>query len=270
MAIQKIRTRSIATLFSLALAVAACAHDESGAEPVARSNSDLAATGDGVVKPNDGNCDSCPQVGHKPDPGRVYDVPVGDSPIRGQDSAKVTIVVACDFECGYCKRGQPTLEQVRDTYGNSVRLVFKHNPLPFHKEAMNAALAAEAAREQGKFWEMHDLLLAHQHQLGEDQYAAWAEQLGLDVTRFETDLRSSALRQRIEADQRLVRSLGGKGTPSFWVNGRFLNGAQPFRRFRSLIFGLLADRDATGSPGSPEPATESEGAKEHDCGCEGE
>lgn len=242
----------------------ACAHDESAAASPATDEARNSWGADGTWKAAAEPCESCPQVGRKPDPARIYDVPVGDSPVRGAETAKVTIVVACDFECGYCRRVQPTLERVRETYGQSVRLAFKHNPLPFHREAMGAALAAEAAREQGKFWEMHDLLLAGQQELGAERYVELAAELGLDVSRFENDLQSSALRTRVEEDQKLVRSLGGKGTPSFWVNGRFLNGAQPFGRFRDLIFDLLADRDR---PAGSEPAGDSRGGQDSDCGC---
>ncbi len=257
------RLSTLAVSFSLALAVGACAHDESS-ELRSPDHHDLSGNVDGIVNSNGDHGTACPKVPHPADPSKLYDVPVGDSPTRGPDTAKVTIVVACDFECGYCRRVQPTLQRVRETYGNSVRLVFKHNPIPFHKDAMNAALASEAAHKQDEFWPMHDLLLNHQEQLGAERYLEFAQQLGLDLSRFETDMKSPALRQRVEADRRLVRSIGGQGTPSFWVNGRFFNGAQPFSSFRSVIFNLLADREVP--PGALLPAvTKKPGDK--DCGC---
>src|SRR5688500_4627408 len=86
----------------------------------------------------------------------LYKVPLGDSPARGGSAAKVTVVVFSEFQCPFCSRITGTLDQLLQSYGQEVRLVWKHRPLPFHDRATPAALAAEAAREQGKFWEMHD------------------------------------------------------------------------------------------------------------------
>ena len=107
----------------------------------------------------------------------------------------MTMVVFSDFQCPYCARATPAVKEHRDAYPNDVRIVWKHLPLPFHPNAMPAALAAEAAREQGgapKFWAMHDKLFANQAALSEATYEQYARELGLDQARFKKDLADPA------------------------------------------------------------------------------
>ncbi|HJZ55835.1 MAG TPA: thioredoxin domain-containing protein, partial [Gemmataceae bacterium] len=173
------------------------------------------------------------------DPAQViYRVPVDDSPARGPDDALVTIVESSDFQCPYCKRVGPTLEQIRSTYGAKVRFVFKHNPLSFHDKARLAAVAAEQARVQGgtgKFWEMHDQLFAISPALERPNLEAAAAKIGLEPAGFRAGLDSGRHDARIERDQVLMTGLGAGGTPAFFINGRLLSGAQPFERFQSII-----------------------------------
>jgi protein-disulfide isomerase len=176
-------------------------------------------------------------------PAELYKVPLGDSPARGGKAPRVTIVVFSEFECPYCARVAPTLEQVAKAYGDDVRLVWKHRPLPFHQRALPAALAAEAAGEQGKFWQMHDRLFASQQALDAATVEGHARALGLDVARWQAALASPRLRGRIEADGKLAEQLAVNGTPTFFVNGRPLVGAQPLERWRALIDEELARAD---------------------------
>ncbi len=104
-------------------------------------------------------------------------IDVGSSPVKGPANAKVTIVEYSDFECPFCKRGASTAEQILKAYPNDVKLVFKNMPLPFHKNAKPAALAALAAGKQGKFWEMHDKLFENQGKLGDALYTETAKAL---------------------------------------------------------------------------------------------
>jgi protein-disulfide isomerase len=157
------------------------------------------------------------------------------APIRGPEAAHVTIVAFSDFHCPYCARAKQTLEQVQEVYPDDVAVVFKHLPLRQHKGALEAHAAAEAAHGQGRFWEMHDLLFASPYELEPEQLASHARQLGLDVPRFERDLASDAVRQRVEADLHEAQQLGITGTPTFYVNGRLLAGAQPFEAFQEAI-----------------------------------
>jgi protein-disulfide isomerase len=176
-----------------------------------------------------------PEPRRGPDPGQKVDVPVGDAPIRGPEDARITIVEYSDFQCPFCARVIPTLDQIRETYGDDVRLVYKHLPLRIHPEAPGAAAASVAAQQQGKFWEMHDKIFANQQQLSDAAYVAFARELGLDVERFEADRKSAAVRQRIDADEAEANRLGVSGTPAFFINGRFLSGAQPFEAFQRVI-----------------------------------
>jgi protein-disulfide isomerase len=124
-------------------------------------------------------------------------------------------------------------------------------PLDFHKDAMAAHLAAVAAGKQGKFWEFHDKLFANQQQLNLEAYKAYARELRLDVPRFERDLEDLDARKTIEADRVEARSLGVSGTPGFFVNGRFLDGAQPIQAFAKAINAELTRLNLPVPAGAP-------------------
>jgi protein-disulfide isomerase len=171
----------------------------------------------------------------RPDPNRHYSVNVKGAPFRGPSSAKLAVVEFSDFQCPFCRRVTPTLEQVQKEYGDKVRIVFKHLPLRIHSKAPAAHAAAEAAHRQGKFWEMHDAIFAQQKELEPEKFLEYAEQIGLDVEKFKADLVSKEVKQRIDADAEEARRLGVTGTPGFFINGRFLSGAQPFESFKRLI-----------------------------------
>jgi protein-disulfide isomerase len=120
-------------------------------------------------------------------------------------------------------------------YGDKVRIVWKHHPLDFHKDAPLAHLAAMAAHEQGKFWEMHDKIFAGQPKIQRDFLLGYARDLGLDMKRFEAALETKKFARQIESDTAEAATLGSTGTPAFFVNGRFLSGARPFADFARLI-----------------------------------
>lgn len=166
-------------------------------------------------------------------------VNVGDAPTLGPATAPVTLVVFSDFECPFCRRGADRLDALEAKYGENVRIAFKQRPLPFHRSARLAAKAALAAGEQGKFWAYHDQLFENQKALDRASLIAHASSLDLDVERFESDLDSRALEERIQADEMEAERLGVKGTPTFFVNGRRVTGAQPMEVFARLIDGEL-------------------------------
>ena len=170
-----------------------------------------------------------------PDPNRRYAVNTQGSPAKGNERAKLAVVEFSDFQCPYCRRVTPTLEQIQREYGDQVRIVFKHMPLPMHTKAPAAHVAAEAAHRQGKFWQMHDLIFGDQDAMSPEKYKDYAKQLGLDLARFERDVASAEVKARIQADAEEAQRLGVSGTPAFFVNGRFLNGAQPYEAFKQLI-----------------------------------
>jgi protein-disulfide isomerase len=186
-----------------------------------------------------------------PDPKAVYQVPVGNSPIKGPSDALVTIVEFSDFQCPFCSRVEPTVTQIHQTYGKDVRVIFKQNPLPFHQNAGPAAEASLEARDQGKFWEMHEKLFANQQALEKDKLEGYAKELGLNVAKFKTALETNKHKAEIDADQKLARDLGASGTPSFFINGRSLRGAQPFDAFKAVIDEEIAKAKQLVSSGTP-------------------
>jgi len=171
----------------------------------------------------------------RPDPSRRYTLNTNGSPSRGDASAKIAIVEFSDFQCPFCSRVTPTLDQIHKSYTDDVRIVFKHLPLSMHPKAPAAHAAAEAAHRQGKFWEMHDLIFAKQAEMSPEKYVEYARQIGLDVVRFERDVASEEVKKKVEADAAEAARLGVSGTPAFFVNGRYLKGAVPFEEIKALL-----------------------------------
>ena len=188
------------------------------------------------------------------DPNRVYTVRVpADAPIRGRASAPVTIALFSDFQCPFCGRVEPTLKQVQEVYKDQVRIVWKHMPLTsIHPRAMGAAQASEAALSQGKFWEFHDKLFVDQKKLEVSDFKQFAQELGLNMDRFEKDMVDVEKKKRIEADMDEAKSLGVTGTPALFVNGRKLVGAKPFDDIARVID---AELSAKNLPIPPKPAS---------------
>jgi protein-disulfide isomerase len=145
--------------------------------------------------------------------------------VRGPAEAPVTLVEYGDFECPYCGRAEPAVRELLKEFGD-VRYVWRHLPLTdVHSHAQAAAEAAEAAAEQGAFWEMHDLLLDHQDELKASDLVRYAEELGLDVPRFENDVQRRAGAQHIAEDVDSADLSGVSGTPTFFINERRHYGA---------------------------------------------
>ena len=166
------------------------------------------------------------------------------APIRGVADAPVTIVEFSDFQCGFCFRVNPTLAQLLDRYKGKVRLVFKHSPIEGHTAAPLAHRAAFAAQQQGKFWEMHDRIFANQRAMDRPALVAHATALGLDVTRFTTDLDSPRSQAVLDRDQAEAAKVGVDGTPTFFIDGVPLVGAQPIDAFAAAIDKALAAKPA--------------------------
>jgi protein-disulfide isomerase len=190
----------------------------------------------------------------QPDPKAVYKVPLkGNEPQKGPDDALVTIVEISDFECPFCSRVGPTLKSVQDKYGKDVRIVWMNNPLPFHKNAKgaaNAALEAHAQKGDKAFWAMHDKMFANQKTLTTDNLEAWAKELGLNMAKFKKALADDKYAKTIQEQQALASSLGARGTPAFFINGRNLRGAQPLPAFTAVIDEELAKAKALVAKGT--------------------
>ncbi len=211
---------------------------------------ELAKAGPAPAAPGKAPPPQGPQPG-KPDPTSTYKVTLDDAAAKGSNEALVTVVAWSDFQCPYCSRVTPTLAQLEEAYGKDLRIAFKHNPLGFHPNAMPAAKAAEAAHRQGKFWEMHDKLFENQKALNDENYVAWAGELGLDVAQFKKDMADPALEKKISGQQAQGMQLGARGTPAFFVNGRFLSGAQPLESFKALIDEEKAKAEKLVAAGTP-------------------
>lgn len=153
----------------------------------------------------------------------------------GPANAPVVVVAFSDFECPYCARGAATLDELRETYGDRLRIVFRHFPLSFHVNGIPAAMAAECAREQGAFWPYHDRLFEAQDKLGADDLQAHAKALGLKTKPFAACMASEKHRQMVEGDVQAGAALGLSGAPAYFVNGRPVLGALPAEAFADII-----------------------------------
>ncbi len=165
-----------------------------------------------------------------------YEVAADGFPSSGPADAPVTIVEFSDFECPYCARLLPTLEQVKRQYAGKVRVVYRHYPLTgIHPNAWKAAEAVLCADEQGRFWELHDLMFAEQGALTVGDLRAKAARLELDAEAFIRCLDSGRHYDAVLADVRAGDAAGVSGTPAMFVNGRFVGGAVPFATLAAII-----------------------------------
>jgi protein-disulfide isomerase len=213
-----------------------------GAEGLCRGIGGHAQSVDGpvVVEPTTRTERPCDGMAAITSSAERLQVTLGDAYVRGPADAAVTIVEFSDYQCPYCSRVQATLNRVLETYPEQVRLVFFHNPLPFHANAPLAHQAALAAGEQGQFWEMHDVLFENQRALSRSQIEGYARGLGIDMTAFNLYLDAASGQAVVDADQVVAARVGARGTPNFFINGRSLRGAQPFERFAEVIDEELA------------------------------
>lgn len=201
-----------------------------------------AGDGESCGGQDDGECHGAPSKGA--DPARdekPVDVRIDGAPLRGFARAPVTVVVFIDFECPFCARVQATLRDLEQAYAGKVKIAFKNRPLPMHSNARLASKAAMAAQAQGKFWEFHDVLFAHQGALDRASLDRYAREIGLDAARFARDLDGTELDLRIAADEADAKTLGVEGTPTTFVNGRRVVGAQPLAGFKAAVEKALSE-----------------------------
>ncbi|MCC6904344.1 MAG: DsbA family protein [Anaerolineae bacterium] len=171
-------------------------------------------------------------------PARIDNVNVDDDPAFGPEDAPVTIVEFSDYQCPYCKRYKDqTYAALREQYGDNIRYVFRDFPLTsIHPDAFLAAEAATCAGDQGKYWEMHDTIFANQIVgIGKDALIGFAGDLDLDVDAFTECIESGKYTEEVQKDMTEAQSYGVTGTPSFFINGVRLVGAQPLETFQAVI-----------------------------------
>ena len=163
-------------------------------------------------------------------------------PTRGPAGAPIEIVEFSDFQCPFCLSAFPTVNQVLETYGDKIRFVYRHYPLPNHPNARPAAEASACAAQQNKFWEYHDRLFGTPGKLSPADLKQHAAALGLDTAAFNACVDDRTFQQDVEADIAAGNAVGVNGTPAFFINGRPLKGAQPFDVFKRVIDEELAKK----------------------------
>jgi protein-disulfide isomerase len=157
------------------------------------------------------------------------------APAKGPANAPVTIIEFSDFECPFCSRVVPTIAEIKQKYGDKVRLVFRQFPLNFHPDAQKAAEASLCANDQGKFWELHDAMFKDQKALAVDSLKAKAKELGMNADQFNSCLDSGKHAETVRADIQAGSQAGVNGTPAMFINGRFVSGALPLNEFTKII-----------------------------------
>ena len=182
-------------------------------------------------------------------------IPDGEPAMGAGPDAVVTIVEFSDYECPYCKRAYPEMTKLMDEYGDRVRLVYRDYPLDFHAKARPAAVAARCAGDQGKYWEYHTSLMTVAGSLDRTNLASRGEELGLDMTAFNTCLDGNVHDAAVETAFKDGAALGVTGTPTMFINGRMMVGVVPYANLKALVDEELeraapAEPDASTSPAS--------------------
>lgn len=159
--------------------------------------------------------------------------------VKGAEDASLVLVEYGDFECPACAFYSPMVRNLSETYSEDLRIVFRHFPLPSHKNAYQAALAAESAGKQGKFWEMHDMLYEKQAEWSkesdpQDKFEEYASQLELDLEQFKKDMSSNDLKEKVDNDVLSGNALNVSFTPSFFLDGNLIQ-PRSLDQFKSFI-----------------------------------
>jgi protein-disulfide isomerase len=173
----------------------------------------------------------------RPDPNKVYSVPIAGSPYVGPEHAKVTIIKGFEFACPYCERVRPTMAALKEKYGDDLKIVYKH--LIVHPQvATDASMASCAAHLQGKYKPMEELIWEKGFKAGRnlsrENMDKLAQEVGLDMKKYKADM-DGECKSILQKDQAELRRVGAGGTPSFFINGRFVSGARPQPMFEAVI-----------------------------------
>ena len=182
------------------------------------------------------------KLGHPPETKLLDDpvpIPTLGSPTAGPSNARIVLVEFSDFQCPYCVKAVDKINAVLKAYPNDVRLIFKQYPLESHPQASISAAAALAAHNQGKFWQMHDILFANRTQLSRQNIIGWASKLGLDMKRFNADLDSDAIKKAVLKDTQDGDKAGVEGTPTVFIDGQRYNGDLALDAIKPVIDGEL-------------------------------
>lgn len=174
----------------------------------------------------------------KPERPKFNIVVTDKDPKWGGKDAKVTLVEYSDFQCPFCAKGADRLKELKEKYGKKIQIVFKHFPLPFHNHAKEAAVASMCAQELAGdkgFWKIHDWMFGNQDKLSEESLVKNSKSLGLNSEKFATCLKERRYSAKVESDMASGKSVFVKSTPTFFINGHLINGAQPIEVFEEVI-----------------------------------
>jgi protein-disulfide isomerase len=175
-----------------------------------------------------------------PDLPRV-DVSKDDDPVRGDPNAQLTVIQFAEFQCPYCGRAKETVDKVLKNYDGKVNMVFRDFPLGFHDRAVPAAVAANCAGAQGKYWEMWDAMMSNQRALTDADLEGYATKSGVaNMDTWHQCLQDPAQVEEVKKDTKDGETAGVTGTPAFFINGVMISGAQPYEKFSSIIDRELA------------------------------
>ncbi len=162
-------------------------------------------------------------------------IPVVGAPSLGPGDARITIVEFSDFECPYCAVAVKQVKALMAAYPKDIRLFYKQFPLSMHPHAQLAAEAALAAQEQGKFWEMHDIMFSNFRKLSRENLIEWAQQIGLDANKFKAELDSGKFVAAVKKDTSEGDAAGVYGTPAFFINGKLYNGPMTMEAVKPIL-----------------------------------
>jgi protein-disulfide isomerase len=189
-----------------------------------------------------------------PDPAKVYFNDIKTGPMKGVNDALVTIVEYSDFQCPFCSRVEPTMDRILKEYAGKVKIVWMNNPLGFHKNAMPAAQASYAIyklKGDAAFWKAHKKFFENAKNLTPELYTQTAKELGVDMGKFEDAISKNVYEGIVKSQQSQGARIGARGTPAFFINGRFLSGARPFEHFKTLIDEELKKAEEMVKKGTP-------------------
>lgn len=167
--------------------------------------------------------------------GARVSVSADDDPFIGPKDAPITIVQFAEYQCPYCGKAGEAVDKVMEEYKGKIKMVYRDFPLSFHDRAIPAAVAANCAGEQGKYWEMHKLLMSNQSALSEENLTAHATTLSLDLTKWNTCREDPKQAAEVQKDFQDGQKVGVNGTPAFFINGIMLSGAVPYPQFKEII-----------------------------------
>jgi len=188
----------------------------------------------------------------EPDPDAVYSMPVDGDPFKGEKHARVTVVKAFEFACGFCFKSSSTMTQLLKDYKGKIKIAYKY--FMVHDVALASGQASCAAHKQGKFAEFEALVwdkAFNKQDISAKKMTELAGELKLDMTKFAEDVKSKECENWLKSSQKSLARLGTSGTPAFYINGRFLSGAQPIENFKKLIDEELVKADKVIASGTP-------------------